>query len=75
LVQQLRTEGLVTDFPLTATKPDKQFNRARELKARFLLQIEGDDAGVPVVKIRRMADRAEVVVPSSQVIEQLSSLS
>jgi histidyl-tRNA synthetase len=75
LVQLLRTEGLITDFPLTPMKADKQFNRARELKTRFLLQIEGENAGDAVVKIRRMTDRVEAVVTSSQVIEQLRSLS
>ena len=40
LVQQLRQGGLATDYPLLNAKPDKQFRRALELKAKWLITLQ-----------------------------------
>ena len=40
LVQQLRQADLATDYPLLKTKPDKQFKRALELKAKWLVTLK-----------------------------------
>ena len=58
LVQKLRAAGKVTEYALTATKPDKQFKRAQELKATHTLKVESDSR----VKIRNLKTREERVV-------------
>ena len=40
LVQQLRQTGLVTEYPLLKTKPDKQLKRALELNAKWLVTLD-----------------------------------
>ncbi|HCV98164.1 MAG TPA: histidine--tRNA ligase, partial [Verrucomicrobiales bacterium] len=48
LVQQLRQAGLATEYPLLKAKPDKQFKRALELKAKWLITLQ--DAGQATIK-------------------------
>lgn len=55
LVQELRAAGHVTEYALTATKPDKQFKRAQELKAGHTLKLENDSS----VQIRNLRTREE----------------
>ena len=43
LVQQLRQGGLATEYPLLKAKPDKQFKRALELKAKWLITLQDDN--------------------------------
>lgn len=57
LVQDLRTSGLVVDYTLTTTKPEKQFKRAQELKAAHTAKLDND----AYVRIRNMNTREEVV--------------
>ncbi len=57
LVQALRTAGLAVEYPLTRTKPDKQFKRAQELKARHTAKVEADSQ----VRIRNLETRQETV--------------
>ena len=40
LIHDLRGAGHVVEYSLTAAKPDKQFKRAQELKARFTVKLE-----------------------------------
>jgi len=40
IVQQLRQAGLATEYPLLKTKPDKQFKRALELNAKWLVTLD-----------------------------------
>ena len=42
LVQQLRQSGLATEYPLLKAKPDKQFKRALELKAKWLITLQDE---------------------------------
>lgn len=58
LVQDLRAAGLVADYSLTPAKPDKQFKRAQELKAKHTAKVEGDAQ----VRVRNLQTREEVVV-------------
>lgn len=67
LVQDLRQAGCVVEYALTPTKPDKQFKRAQELKARFTARIEGMDA----VRLRNLATREEKSVPAADVTAQI----
>ena len=48
LVQQLRQDGLATEYPLLKAKPDKQFKRALELKAKWLVTLQ--DASQATIK-------------------------
>ena len=48
LVQQLRQAGLATEYPLLKAKPDKQFKRALELKAKWLVTLQ--DASQATIK-------------------------
>jgi len=57
LVQNLRLSGRAVEFPLTPTKPDKQFKRAQELKASFTAKLDNDS----YVRIRNLKTRQEVV--------------
>jgi len=67
LVQQLRSAGKVTEYALTATKPDKQFKRAQELKAAHTLKLENDST----VKVRNLKTREERVVSLGEVTSVL----
>jgi histidyl-tRNA synthetase len=58
LVQDLRAAGYAVEYPLTATKPDKQFKRAQELKTTNVVQLENSD----YVRIRDLKVRKEIVV-------------
>lgn len=63
LVQDLRAAGHVVEFALTATKPDKQFKRAQELKANFTAKVEADAQ----IRIRNLKTREEKIVAASEV--------
>ena len=71
LTQQLRSRGLAVDYPLTPAKPDKQFKRAQELRARRTVSLERDPAGELVARIRTLSTREEKVVSPSEAIEHL----
>jgi hypothetical protein len=47
---------------LTPAKPDKQFKRALELKARFTLKLERAPGGKLAEKRKNLATRQEEVV-------------
>src|SRR5262249_52456362 len=67
LVQGLRAAGKVTEYALTATKPDKQFKRAQELKATHTLKLENDST----VRVRNLQTREERVVGFGEVTTAL----
>jgi histidyl-tRNA synthetase len=71
LIQQLRDKGLRLDFPLSPTKVGKQFQSAEQLGARFALLI-GDEW--PQVKIKTLATREELLLPSTALDQILSLL-
>ncbi len=57
LVHDLRAAGFAVDYPLTATKLDKQIKRAQELKVAHTAKLENDD----YVRIRDTKTRDEIV--------------
>jgi histidyl-tRNA synthetase len=57
LVSDLRAAGYAVEYPLTPTKPDKQFKRAQELKVMHTAKLENDD----YVRIRNVKTRNEIV--------------
>jgi histidyl-tRNA synthetase len=58
-VQHWRDQGRAVDYPLTPAKPDKQFKRAQELKARFLCKLERAPDGKRAEKRKDLATRQE----------------
>ncbi len=67
LVQDLRAAGLVTDYPLTPAKPDKQFKRAQELKAAHTAKVEANST----VRLRNLKTREEVVADVAEAVGKL----
>ena len=57
LVQALRDARRTVEYPITPSKSDKQFKRALELKARWIVQV--DSAGV---KVKDLTTRQERVM-------------
>jgi histidyl-tRNA synthetase len=57
LVHDLRAAGFAVEYPLTPTKPDKQFKRAQELKINRTVRLDND----AYVRIRNLKTREEVV--------------
>ncbi len=58
-VQHWRDQGRAVEYPLTPAKPDKQFKRAQELKARFILKLERAPDGKLAEKRKDLATRQE----------------
>ncbi len=58
-VQHWRDQGRAVEYPLTPAKPDKQFKRAQELKARFLCKLERAADGKLTEKRKDLATRQE----------------
>ena len=73
LVQDLRSAGLVADYALTPTKPDKQFKRAQELNARHTATLERPRGGELAAKVRNLKTRAEKLVKPTEVCGALLS--
>ena len=71
LIQDLRSAGLAVEYALTAIKSDKQFKRAQELKAAYLVKVEHGEGGESRVRIRNLKTRAEKVLPAAETAELL----
>jgi histidyl-tRNA synthetase len=67
LIQDIRSGGFAVEFPLTPAKPDKQFKRAQDLKARFTAKLDND----AYVRIRNLRTREEVVAGVEGVVNHL----
>lgn len=61
LVQDLRAAGHAVEYALTPAKPDKQFKRAQELKARFTAKVEAGDQ----VRVRNLQTREETTAAAA----------
>jgi histidyl-tRNA synthetase len=60
-VQYWRDQGRAVDYPMTPARPDKQFKRALELKARCTLKLERAPDGKLAERRRDTATRQEEV--------------
>ncbi len=60
LVNDLRNGGIRTDFPLTATKINKQFKQADAALARFAIVVGNE---FPELKAKNLSSRTETSVP------------
>jgi histidyl-tRNA synthetase len=61
-VQHWRDQGRAVEYPLTPAKPDKQFKRAQELKARHLLRLERAAGSKLTEKRKDLATRQEEAI-------------
>ena len=71
LIQDLRSAGLLVDYPLTPAKPDKQFKRALELKAARTVRLEKRESGEVVARIKDLKTRAETSVAAAEAVARL----
>ena len=71
LLQDLRWSGLSVEYPLTPSKPDKQFKRAQELGARQIIRLERNSAGQLTAKVRDAKTRQETIVPTADAVATL----
>jgi histidyl-tRNA synthetase len=69
LVQTLRSEHISVEYALAATKPDKQFKRAQELKAKYVARILPGEP--PSVAIRNLKTREEASISPLEVLERI----
>ncbi len=67
LIEALRWNGTSVDYSLTPTKPDKQFKRAQELKANYLIKLEQTEASEVLVRMKNLKSRAEKIVNPDEV--------
>ncbi len=68
LVQRLRDSGRRVDFPLTASKSDKQFKRALELGAARTVRLERSPEGSVLARTKDLASREETVGTTEAVV-------
>lgn len=71
LIQELRSAGLAVEYALTPTKPDKQFKRAQELGAAYVLKLERAVPGELNARARNLKTRQEQLVAPSEVAKLL----
>jgi histidyl-tRNA synthetase len=71
LIQELRVAGLAVDYALTPTKPDKQFKRAQELGAAFVVRLERVSTGELIVKSRDLRTRQEQTMALAEAPQRL----
>jgi len=64
LVQQLRQAGLATEYPLLKAKPDKQFKRALELNAKWLVTLDTPTQA----RVKNLETREEQTCPVDEVV-------
>ena len=67
LVQQLRQAGLATEYPLLKAKQEKQFKRALELKAKWLVTLDNANQA----HVKNLGTRKELTVPLIDVASAL----
>ena len=67
LVQQLRQAGLSTEYPLLKAKQEKQFKRALELKAKWLVTLGNANQA----HVKNLGTRKELTVPLIDVASAL----
>jgi histidyl-tRNA synthetase len=71
LIQSLRAAGLAVDYSLTAAKSDKQFKRARELKAKHSIKLDRSQVGELVARIKRLETREETVAHLAEAADRI----
>jgi histidyl-tRNA synthetase len=74
LVQQLREAGVITEFPLTAAKSDKQFKRALDLNAAATVRCVRKESGVicQVKDLRAQAQQEFATADAARAIGEIA---
>src|SRR5436309_2961189 len=67
LIQRLRSAGLAVDYSLTPAKSDRQFKRAQELGAAWLVKLTRNAQGGLEARIRNLKTRDEKIVGPADV--------
>jgi len=67
LVQDLRESGLTADYSFVPSRPEKQFKRALELNAAFIVKLERTSNGEFALKVKNLKTREERVVDTARV--------
>jgi histidyl-tRNA synthetase len=73
LIQDLREQARVIEYPLTLAKPDKQFKRALELGARWTIKLERADGGGTQARLKDLNSREEILVTADEVLSYLQN--
>lgn len=68
VVQRFRAAGRCVDYPLAPAKPDKQFKRALDLRARHTVRLERGPDGIVRARVKELAGRTERVVELGDVV-------
>ena len=63
------SEGYAVEYPLTPAKPDKQFKRAMELKARYTVRLVTGAQGDPRLNVKNLSTREETKLPLAEALE------
>ena len=71
VVEELRWAGFVVEYPMTPSKPDKQFKRAQDLKAGRAIRLYRNEQGEPAVKIRDLKTREETASTLADLLARL----
>jgi histidyl-tRNA synthetase len=74
LIQVLRSAGMSVEFPLTATKPDKQFKRAQELKVGCTAKLEKSPSEGLIARLRNLKTRSEKAGPLEKAPQLLAEI-
>jgi histidyl-tRNA synthetase len=67
LVHDLRAAGYAVGYPMTPTKPDKQFKRAQELNVGYTAKLDSD----AYVRVRNLKTRDEIMAGIRDVANHL----
>ncbi|MBM3847751.1 MAG: histidine--tRNA ligase [Verrucomicrobia bacterium] len=70
-IQQLRHAGWAVEYSAVASKPDKQFKRAMDLKAAWVTQIHREDANL--VRLREVSTKLEQNLPRAEALSRLKA--
>jgi len=68
LVQQLRQAGLATEYPLLKAKPDKQFKRALELKAKWLITLQ-DESQATIKNLKTREEQSCAITEAPELVQ------
>jgi histidyl-tRNA synthetase len=66
MIQELRCSGYSVDYSMLPSKPDKQFKRAQDLKARRVIRLQREPSGNLLVSVKDLGTRQEVTLPRSE---------
>ena len=72
-IQQLREHGLAVEYPLTFTKPDKQFKRAQELGAPAVGKLERAPSGEFIFNLKDLKTKQQRTGPVAEAVNMATT--